>query len=64
MICSTFSLTWADEAFWGIEDDQAGYVHRLVVAAERRGGGLRSAPSGLGSEEPAARAGTFYGSTV
>lgn len=40
VVCSTFSLTWADEAFWGIEDDQAGYVHRLVVAAERRGGGL------------------------
>jgi GNAT superfamily N-acetyltransferase len=36
----TLSLAWSDPVFWGGDDGQAGYVHRLAVSAERRGTGL------------------------
>jgi ribosomal protein S18 acetylase RimI-like enzyme len=40
VVVCTFSLTWSDEVFWGSDDSQAGYVHRLAVNSERRGDGL------------------------
>jgi ribosomal protein S18 acetylase RimI-like enzyme len=40
VVVSTLSLTWSDEVFWGSDDSQAGYVHRLAVSSERRGVGL------------------------
>jgi protein-tyrosine phosphatase len=36
----TLSLIWSDPVFWGQDDGQAGYVHRLAVDAEHRGTGL------------------------
>ena len=40
VVVGTFSLTWSDPVFWGTDDSQAGYVHRLAVRTERRGAGL------------------------
>jgi len=40
VVVSTLSLAWSDRVFWGADDGQAGYVHRLAVNAERRGTGL------------------------
>ena len=39
-IIATFTLQWSDEFFWGPDDAQAGYVHRLAVRRAQAGAGV------------------------
>jgi len=42
-IAAAVTLQWSDELFWGVQPDDAGYVHRLVVRRDRAGTGLGAA---------------------
>lgn len=37
---ATMSLSWSDEKYWGIQQPNAGYVHRIAVKAGLHGLGL------------------------
>jgi ribosomal protein S18 acetylase RimI-like enzyme len=42
-IIAALALQWSDEFFWGVQPDDAGYVHRLVVRRDRAGTGIGAA---------------------
>jgi ribosomal protein S18 acetylase RimI-like enzyme len=42
-IIAALTLQWSDEFFWGVQPDDAGYVHRLVVRRDRAGTGIGAA---------------------